>query len=152
MCFYIDRQMCPKAKIATKPIIAYKIVAPGHSSKEYISIWLDFLYIRNNFYFSKIKKGIGSYYGIEHGLHTFRQRPSNPFRDEKVVRFTIPKGAQYYENESEYVSNCLWVGTKPPNMTSEQKKELKRVTKLPRKIIKEKLGKFKKNHVNLQKA
>ena len=116
MCFYIDQEKCPKAKIAEKDIKVVKRMI-RKATTLFSPYWLqefkpNKLY-KTSFTFDSINE-------IEKGFHAHSNLKSARVQTRDFVRkddiaceFIIPKGSEYYFNEfyEEYVSNqTKWTG------------------------------------------
>jgi hypothetical protein len=116
MCFYTRRSVT-KAEVAKHPIIAFKLMEnvtmSGAESPFRSTKWTV----------GRVKKaGLRkelNYGGqdIERGLHCFKtaasaRRYMHRRASHKVTVVMIPKGALYYENDTQYVSNeMILLGT-----------------------------------------
>jgi len=106
MCFYPSKSA--KVKVAEKDIVCYKILTrdnlgavyayPYHKNK------------RNPIVVLKIRKSFFGTRYIAQGYHSYRTMKGcyeNNFIWDHIGKFIIPKGALYYSNKSEYVSETI---------------------------------------------
>lgn len=120
MCFVV---MSNKELTAKKDIICYKFLEiVDEDSGMLVSPYKDHVYFLGETYkLSKklrIKKS-GDYDSIEEGLHScnsciikiWGDRPSF-LRKCSLFQCTIPKGAKYYKNSKEYVSDAITINKK----------------------------------------
>ncbi len=112
MCFYIDKEICPKALIAEKDIRVYKQMAFNKHANLLISPIQEFEYKPNRIYKTSLIKEVVF---IHQGFHAFRNliRCSSWTLSMAIVlcEFIIPKGSKYYFNDKEIVSNKIyWTG------------------------------------------
>jgi len=102
-----------KPNIAKEDIIVYKIL-----HKDYRSLHRRFQYEKNTHYYQTGKNFTVSYSGswtgtyrfqIHTGLHSYKSRYCAEINHYGgiIVKFVVPKGAKYYENSEEIVSNQL---------------------------------------------
>lgn len=125
MCFIIDRKICPKALKAKKDIRVYKVLenvsksskqeVKGESPFKYYT-WLSNKLEKRTFSFETLDED-----RIEEGLHAFvNMKPIKVINDKGgwttycetfICEFFIPKGAKYYFNDEEIVSEeMIWSG------------------------------------------
>lgn len=111
MCFK-TRSMDNKASVATKDIIAFKLMKHITLTEAH-SPFRPCAWRIGKIKRSDLPKTL-RYHGqeIEVGLHCFKTAGSASNysfkeRDNKLVVVMIPKGALYYENRTQYVSNKM---------------------------------------------
>lgn len=113
MCFNICKQWQGIPSVAKKDIVCYKILGEGRS------YYYDYKYI-NNYKQPEVKLIVRTKYGhelfIDEGYHSYKSKSiakqwvpgySQCLKYYSIVEFIIPKGATYYENDSEYVSSTI---------------------------------------------
>lgn len=123
MCFYLTENVPPLK--AEEDIRCYKVVSSGDGNdpKRWWSVIIGFMYMEGKSYELlnplkvNLNMGVLSHtwpYEISKGFHSypFRNRGLREIssrRNQKVVTFLIPKGANYYYNEAigEYVSDQI---------------------------------------------
>ena len=99
-------------KVAEKNIICYKRVnthKAGYVTSFLISFPYKFgkLYTENNWESTKndvISAGVAIF-----GFHSYKKNEPVRKSIKQTVRCIIPKGSEYYENKSEYISNSIIV-------------------------------------------
>lgn len=104
MCF--DR--IGKMKKATKNILVYK--ALGGEGKRLYSpyhVWHGWTMREERKEKDFVKNATQS--SLVHGYHSCKTPLDASFHADNVYRFTIPKGAWYYENNDEYLSNKIYL-------------------------------------------
>lgn len=110
MCFFISSKF-PNELIAENNIRCYKIGTVNE--KSFRSLYKDFYYVYGRcykletkltpwFYRSKIEKGFHSYAYIKYARNMI-----SILSMDRIVKCTIPKGAKYYFNGVEYVSDRI---------------------------------------------
>lgn len=108
MCFY--KEFGSELKTATKAITVYKglIKQKGRLKSPYqFTVWSErgVRTIKN--FVEEADKGIV----IHYGFHSAK-RWNTARKHGRVYVFIIPKGAKYYENSEEYVSNKIYLKSK----------------------------------------
>jgi len=98
--------------IANEDIICYKVLKKKWF-KYYAPVWTDHRYKRNKLYYAKfgIKLFKPGKIRIDEGLHSYKNmedaKTSWGCFEKHIKKFIIPKGAEYYCNDKEYVSNQI---------------------------------------------
>ncbi len=114
MCFF-PRKNVIKARVARKPILAYKALkvngAVVYSPLRYME-WKA-----GRVHKAKLKPKISKGSNIHVGLHCFKTKKKALTVTSTVFPVLIPKGALYYENDSQFVSNQMVLLTKDPATT-----------------------------------
>jgi hypothetical protein len=106
MCFYPGKSA--KVKVAEKDIVCYKILLGDDLGAVYA-----YPYLKNKrtpVIELKIRQNSLEKSYITRGYHSFKQLKSaivSGFAWEHIGKFVIPKGALYYSNKSEYVSETI---------------------------------------------
>ena len=113
MCFSL-RPGVHKATLATKNIFAYKALYVNGdkiTSPSFNARWTP----------KKMKHARGfkkctMFSSIDEGLHCFKNKTLARYYTSgvKVFKVKIPKGAYYYENSTQYVSNKMMITCKTP--------------------------------------
>ncbi len=117
MCFVIRSEKKPKVKIAKKDIRVYKVIgSSGHGIYYNLMGRRDTIIQWKKGYLYKDKIGrlklFFDLWEINEGLHSFKKRKdANELvissHGRTIVIMYIPKGAKYYENGHQYLSNQL---------------------------------------------
>lgn len=124
MCFFTRKNVI-KAKVARKPILAYKALKINgnvvYSPMRYME-WKA-----GHVHTARLKTKLGSKgEAITVGLHCFKTKKSALTVTNSAFPVLIPKGARYYENDSQFVSNKMVLLTKDPAMTDAFAKLIKK--------------------------
>jgi hypothetical protein len=105
MCFYSEDV---KKKIATKNIVCYKTGKSwGFLRKKFKSEYKNFKYRFNKCYSTELGITGSKAIWIDSGFHSYRYEHMLYYYSPFNVKCIIPKGATYYENSGEYVSNQI---------------------------------------------
>lgn len=108
MCFYKSTERKDsKLKTATKAIIVYKGLngIKNLKSPYQNTIWTEKKTLTEK-YFVRDARG---YSTVSTGFHSAKTWNRAKFHGTRVFEFVIPKGAKYYENETEYVSDKIYL-------------------------------------------
>lgn len=113
MCFYIKEGS--GVKVANQDIVCYKKLNPvWFGLLGYKSPIFGFFYRKGVTYVSKlsifydsIEKGLHSYKDLDFAKITVFCYKESDRKYLKFYKFIIPKGAEYYENDTEYCSNQI---------------------------------------------
>ena len=114
MCFFIHED-CPKALKAEKDIKVYKVLIPKNIFEkvcQLMSPYMLLVYKPRKLYKSEFELNRGS---IFEGLHSYltlkRAAKSDWWTHQIIGEFIVPKGSEYYFNDTEIVSNQIkWTG------------------------------------------
>lgn len=106
MCFHASKSA--KCKVAEENIVCYKVLVEDDLSAIYcykffkgkLNPTIDLNIKRARTYMAIINKGYHSYKTIRIALHC-------GFAWDHIGKFIIPKGATYYSNRTEYVSDQI---------------------------------------------
>lgn len=127
MCLYLKNKSVT-SKIATEDIPCVKVLNRQLNYCGYYSPYMGMIYKFNKVYKSDLKKtfyrGVESsiHNVVEEGLHSYKTKEAaskvwNLDFETKVFNAIIPKGAEYYENDTEYASSQLKVLSKETWLT-----------------------------------
>lgn len=122
MCFTLRKEdIGKKPKVATEDITVYKVIDPYTGTGAYYSMadkhGMFMPWVQEYIYYEEDKRLFRKGYrrdkiagGCFHSCKTKKAAKiaGYPVRNECVVKMIIPKGALYYENDKEYVSNMLY--------------------------------------------
>jgi hypothetical protein len=108
MCFSVDRNS-PQRLIATENITVYKIATSFMWGLICKPSFHNYLYIKN-----KLQRKIDLYVNyndsIDEGYHSYKNSETAKYfvlGNQSIFEFIIPKGSEYYENNTEIVSNQI---------------------------------------------
>ncbi len=133
MCFKL-RYEDKKPRVAKQDIVCWKILRMDNRSPMYDLVidrkeeaWTPgYIYWEKS---QTFRKSSISQYKVNGGcFHSKRMRKLAKISwimddgDKKVVKMIIPKGAKYYENDEEYVSDTIWY----PHQRKKKEKEKKK--------------------------
>lgn len=109
MCLYVYSRgkRAPKAKVAEKDIRCYKMVrkTDNRSAQMGFKYQPRRLYVQAHFIVGR-QRNLGTHCFVGyHGFHSYATKPRRCDPRHKVVTFTIPRGARYYEGGVNY-SHC----------------------------------------------
>ena len=104
MCFIVTS----RSKIATKNIVCYKKSNQEWGERKakftpYFKVWFSYTVNKPT---EKVR--LRNYGGeIDEGYHSYKDVKRIEYSSYRLGKFVIPKGARYYDNGSEYVSETL---------------------------------------------
>ncbi len=114
MCFRIKVNKSgelDEVKVAKHAIVCYKVVSKGPRAKKTAKSYIqDYRYTVGKT--ARAKFDVQGF-NIEAGLHSYRNISSASWarvsrnKDLRIMLCVIPKGAQYYQNRTEYCSTQL---------------------------------------------